>query len=693
MQYMSELNRSVLFNRELSWLLFNERVLQEAQDESVPLIQRLRFLGIYSNNLDEFYRVRVANLERLTILTGRKHKRLSGDYAPAELLDTVRERIAALHEKYEQTYNHILSEMERQGIEVVNEQQLSETQKIFVRDYFASTVSIRTVPLMLRKRNRLPFLRDDRSYLAVKMWSRKTRANVRYAIIEIPVSSACPRFVTLPSPAGKTHIIFLDDILRFCLDEIFFMFDYDEITAHAFKLTRDAELTLDDDISKSLIQKMELGINQRMHGKPIRLVYDREMPRDLLMLITSKFGLHDLVNVNAGGRYHFLRDLMKFPRVAPALEYPRQVPLLHPGVKKFSSILSVIKKKDLLMTYPYQSFTHLLDFLREAAIDPYVESIFITIYRVAERSKVISALTNAARNGKRVVALVELMARFDEERNIEFTDTLQAAGVKVIHGIEGLKVHSKLILVQRREGARLKGYTHIGTGNFNEDTATLYSDFSLFTANDQIAEDAAKVFDFLQHTHQHFECKKLIVSPYFMRNFFMERIDAEIRNAKAGRPAYIYAKFNSLTDVDMIYALYRASMAGVEVRLIVRGACCLMPGVEGLSENIRAISIVDKFLEHARIIIFGNHGDEQVYIASADWMARNLSRRVEVGVPILDKEIRRTVRKIFDIQWSDTVKARDLSNFAENKYVKPAEPGTVPVRAQEAIYAYLQKHK
>ncbi|MBQ4278473.1 MAG: polyphosphate kinase 1 [Rikenellaceae bacterium] len=680
----------MLFNRELSWLLFNERVLQEAQDESVPLIQRLRFLGIYSNNLDEFYKVRVANLERLVALTGRRPKRLSGDYAPAELLDTVREKISLLHEKYEATYHHLLKEMEREGIEVVNERELTDEQQQFVWDYFASTVSIRTVPLMLRKRNRLPFLRDDRSYLAIKMWRSKGRANVRYAIIEIPVSSACPRFVTLPSPEGKIQIIFLDDILRFCLDEIFFMFDYDEITAHAFKLTRDAELTLDDDISKSLIQKMEQGIDKRMHGRPIRLVYDREMPRDLLDLITSKFGLTDGDNVNAGGRYHFLRDLMKFPRVAPALEYPRQVPLLHPGVKKFSSILSVIKKKDLLVAYPYQSFTHLLDFLREAAIDPYVESIFITIYRVAERSKVISALTNAARNGKRVVALVELMARFDEERNIEFTDTLQEAGVKVIHGIEGLKVHSKLILVQRREGSRLKGYTHIGTGNFNEDTATLYSDFSLFTANDAIAADAAKVFDFLQHTHRHFECRELIVSPYFMRDFFVAKIAREIHNAEAGRPAYIYAKFNSLTDEDMIYELYRASMAGVEVRLIVRGACCLMPGVEGLSEHIRAISIVDKFLEHSRIIIFGNGGDEQAYIASADWMARNLNRRVEVGVPILDKELRRTLRDFFDIQWADTEKARDLSNFAENRYVG-APAGTPQVRAQEAIYEYLEK--
>ena len=684
------IDQTTLNNRELSWLSFNGRVLQEARDEGVPLLQRLRFLGIYSNNLDEFVKVRVANVERLASVASDRGRTLTGGYTPIALLEELNVRMHSMQADYEQTYDQILREMESHGIFIVNETQLDHVQQEFVWNYFASTVSPRTAPLMLRKRVKLPFLSDERAYLGVKMVTTSGRG--RYAILEIPTSSACPRFVVLPSPQGTTHIIFLDDILRFCLDEIFFMFDYESISAHTFKINRDAELTLDDDISKSLVQKMEQGITKRQHGRPVRLVYDKQMPEDLLELILSKFDIRNRESVSPGGRYHLLRDLMRFPKVAPSLEETPLPPLHHPYIKPFSSILSVVKRSDLLLAYPYYTFNHLIDFLREAAIDPKVESIYITLYRMAERSKVVGALVNAARNGKRVVVLVELMARFDEERNIDFSDVMQQAGIKVIHGLDGVKVHAKLILVERREGARLRGYTYVGTGNFNEDTATLYSDFGLLTADETTADDAERVFDFLQNTHKHFECDRLVVSPYFMRDHFVRMIDREIHAAKGGKPAYIYAKFNSLTDPDMIAALYRASDAGVDVRLIVRGACCLKPGEKGLSRHIRAISIVDRFLEHARLVIFGGGGDERTYILSADWMPRNLNRRVEVGIPVRDRRIRKLLRKIFDIQWNDRIKARDLSNFAQNQYVgrEPGYEEDPPVRSQTAIYDYLK---
>lgn len=653
-------------NRELSWLSFNERVLQQAQDPNVPLMQRLRFLGIFSNNQDEFIKVRVANLVRMAAIRTKKVYRLTRDYLPEELLELVNNKISDTQGVFIDTYEKILLEMEGQGIYMINETQLNDQQAEFCREYFSSVVSQRLVPLILRKTTDIPFLPDGNIYQAVKMTSKKSS---RYAIIQIPVSSACPRFIVLPSGPGRTDIIFSDDIIRLCIDEIFFMFKYDTITTHTFKILRDALLTLDDDVSKSLVEKMEQGIDNRLHGRAIRLVYDRDMPDDVLQIIALKFGFKAEEGLNAGGRYHLMKDLMKFPVVRTELENFNPPALNHPDIKPFSSILSVIKNKDILLNYPYHTFNHFIDFLREAAIDPRVESIYITLYRTAERSKVVNALINAAKNGKKVVALIELMARFDEEQNVETTDLLQYAGVKVLHGVDGVKVHSKLVLVQRREGANIKGYTYVGTGNFNESTAKVYCDFGLFTSNNQIAADARSIFDFLQNIHRRFECKQLMVSPYYMRDQFRELIAREIKNAQKGKCAYIYAKFNSLTDEKIIEQLYKASCAGVDIRLIIRGACSLQGGVKDLSENIRVISIVDKYLEHARLAIFGNDGDPRSLIMSADMMPRNLDRRVEVGVPLLDKSIQKTLRQVFDIQWNDNVNARDLNVFGVNNYV------------------------
>ena len=450
---------------------------------------------------------------------------------------------------------------------------------------------------------------------------------------------------------------------------------------------RDAVLTIDDDISKSLFERIAEGVESRRYGEPIRLIYDREMPADLLEMLARKLKLAAPGMLAPGDRYHLMKDLMRFPKVRPDLLTVNPAPLRHHDILPFQSILKVVRRSDIFLNYPYHSFQHVIDFLREAAIDPRVERIAITLYRTAEHSKVINALINAAKNGKQVSVLVELKARFDEEQNIEHTDLLQREGVKVIYAIEDLKVHSKIVLVERRESSGMRGYAYIGTGNFNENTATIYGDFGLLTAHKGIVEDVRNVFQFLANSHKQFKYKYLLVSPYFMRDAFDELIDREIRNAKRGRRAYIHAKCNSLTDERIIERLYRAGKAGVEIRLIVRGACCLRPAVPEMSDRIRAISIVDKYLEHARLFIFCNDGAERIYIGSADWMSRNLDRRVEVCTPILDKRIQQLLRKVFAIQWADNVKARNLADQEHNSYVQHAsnEPAC---RSQTELYDY-----
>ena len=675
-----------LANRELSWLSFNERVMQEAKDKTVPLLSRLQFLGIFSNNQDEFFKVRVASLMRLVAKAGDTV--LTGGYTPHELLSAVNERMERDREDFVSTYTSILGEMHRENICVVNEKSLTDTQKAFCREYFSTVVSQRLVPLIVRKSVKIPFLPDGNAYLGVRM-SKEGDSRVKYAVIRIPTSSSCPRFVVLPSEDGRKDVIFLDDIIRLMIDDIFFMFSYDNISVHSFKIVRDAELEMDDDVSKSLFERVAEGVESRRRGLPVRLIYDRDMPEDLLSTLAGKLRLSGPEMLSPGDRYHLMKDLMKFPKVRPDLLTVNPPALQHRDIIPFQSILKVIRSKDLLLNYPYHSFQHFIDFLREAAIDPRVESIFITLYRTAEHSKVLNTLVNAAKNGKKVSVMIELKARFDEEQNIENTDMLQKEGVKIIYSLEDLKVHSKIVLVERREASELRGYAYIGTGNFNEDTARIYGDFGLFTADKGIVEDVRNVFMFLMNTHRQYVYKHLLVSPYYMRNSFGEMIDAETRNARKGLQAYIYAKCNSLTDEKIIRKLYRASEAGVKIRLIVRGACCLKPGVAGMSENIQAISIVDKYLEHARLFIFCNGGDERVYIGSADWMRRNLDRRVEVCAPILDKKICKLLGKVFAIQWSDNVKARDLADQEGNSYVHrlPSDP---IVRSQVALYEYYK---
>ncbi len=676
-----------IYNRELSWLQFNDRVMQEARDCSVPLVQRLRFLGIFSNNQDEFIRVRLAGILRLAALKGKNQPRLTGGFTAAELLPLIDRRMEVSRELFSETWSGIVSEMEAQGIRVVDEAGLSDEQERFCRSYFYSTVSVRLVPLMLRKSVEIPFLPDGEIYLAVRMAASRSS---RYAILQIPVSESCPRFVRLPSEKGRADVIFLDDIIRLCLDDIFFMFAYDSITAHTFKIVRDAEFTLDDDVSKSMSEKMFQGLLKRQHGRPVRLVYDRMMPDDMLQTIARKLGTRNHGQLEPGSRYHQMRDLMKFPAVDPALEEPRDPPVLHPLIDPSESIIKVIRKQDVLLAYPYHTFKHVIDLLREAAVDPRVQSIRMTLYRTAHHSKVIHTLLSAAQNGKHVTALVELKARFDEEQNIAITEVLQNGGVKVVHSLEELKVHSKLLLIERKESSgECRGYLYVGTGNFNEDTTRIYGDFGLLTSDEAAVEDARRLFDFLQNTHRHPEYKKLMVSPYYMRSAFEEIIDVEIKNAKRGRPAWICGKFNSLTDERMVEKLYEASSAGVRILLLIRGACCLQAGIEGVSDNIEVRSIIDKYLEHARLLITCSGGKPRSWIMSADLMTRNLDRRVEAGIQIRDRAIHSTLVDYFDIQWRDNTKAREIVPPYNNDHVKAA-PGEEPHRCQTELYEYFK---
>ena len=683
----------MLNDRELSWLAFNERVMQEAMDPSVPLFRRLRFLGIFSNNLDEFFKVRVASVRRIAALNLPKRKvTWEVELSPQELLVEIQNKVLVLQQKSETVYAQILEEMENEGIFVLNEKQLSPQQADWIHAYFAENIRSQLVPLTLTSKSTLPLLNDDSIYLGVKMSGLSEKSpSVKYFIIEIPAISSIPRFVVLPSSApGIKEIIMIDDILRLCLDRIFFMFEYRQIEAYTFVITRDAELDLDDDLSKSLLEKMRDGLQKRLYGRPVRLVYDAGTPNDLHLLIMKKLGVKKNENIIPGGRYQRLRDLMYFPHVRPALEDEQPQPHLHPSLKLYSSILNVIRKKDILLNYPYLDFIHFLDFLREVAIDPNVKEIYITLYRVADHSKVINALANAAKNGKQVTVLIELQARFDESANIDRSELLQSSNVHVLHGVEGRKVHGKIVLVKRKEGKKLRSYAYIGSGNFNESTAKLYTDLGLFTARKEITNEVEKVFRFLEDTHIRYEYEHLLVSPRGMRQKLMCYIDREIEHAKNGEKAFILLKINSLVDDDIIERLYKAGKAGVKIRMIVRGICCLQPEVPGLSENIQCISIVDKFLEHSRMIIFCNGGKNQYFITSADLMERNLDRRVEVGVPIYDKKIQKTLRDIFEIQWKDNVKARKMSPDRLNKYVTP-ESGGKQIRSQFELYKYYKE--
>ncbi|MAX79622.1 MAG: polyphosphate kinase 1 [Crocinitomicaceae bacterium] len=692
LEYISkpDLNKSGKFmiNREISWLAFNARVLQEAEDPNVPLIERMRFLGIFSNNLDEFFKVRVATVKRMIHFKKSFKDALNVD--PRKLLQQIQEKVLEQQAEFQRIYNNLLDELEKEGIHMVNETELNADQGEFVKDYFNQKVWPTLVPLMIDDKTEFPTLRDKSIYLAIKLYRSDNPKNIQYSLLEVP-SRTLPRFLVIPSISDRKYIIFLDDVIRYCLKEVYAILNYDQFEAYTIKITRDAELDIDEDVSKSFLEKMKKSLKQRKKGEPVRFVYDETIPNDLLKFMKNKLELDSDDNLIPGGRYHNSKDFMAFPNLGRAeLEYEKFQQLQHRDLKPYESILDVIGQKDVLLHYPFQSFGYFIDLLREAAIDPKVKSIKITIYRLAKDSRVINALINAAKNGKKVTVVLELQARFDEEANIKWSNVLQDEGVKVLFGIPGLKVHSKLCVISRKEANGLKHYASIGTGNYNEKTAKIYSDLSLFTSDKRITAEANRLFKMFDGiTHRPFVYRHIVPSPTQLRNRLIRLISNEIKLAKDGKEAYITLKMNSLVDQQMIEKLYQASMAGVKIRLIIRGICSLVPNVEGLSENIEAISIVDKFLEHARVFIFGNGGNEVMYISSADWMGRNLDNRVEVTCPIYDPRIKQEINDFLNIQWRDNVKARIHDGSMKNEMREPAENEKL-VRSQFELYEYYK---
>lgn len=680
-------------NREISWLHFNARVLQESADKKVPLIDRLRFLGIFSNNLDEFFKVRYATVKRI-VDAGKTGKSVLGGEKAKDLLEEITKIVIAQQARSLEIFNSIEKELASENIFIINEKEVSETQAEFIRDYFFKKVNQELMTIILNDLAEFPLLKDTAAYLAVKMVMKKDGFSSnggpnRYALIEIP--KGIDRFVVLPKEGDKNYIIILDDLIRFCLDSVFTMFEFESISAHMIKITRDAELDIDNDLSKSFIEKISSSVEHRKISDPVRFVYDKNIDKDTLQFLKEKMNVMETDSVIPGGRYHNRRDYMGFPSLGRHdLMYDKIEPLPVKGLSMKGSLLELIAHKDYMIYTPYQSFSYVTKFLREAALDPKVRNIKITVYRLADDSQIASALINAAKNGKHVTVQIELQARFDEQANIEYANQLQAEGVRLIFGVPGLKVHSKICMIEREEEEGIKRYGFISTGNFNESTAKIYTDYTLFTAHEGILKDMSKVFDFFETNYKINKYKHLVVSPHYTQAKFTKLIDNEIANALVGKEAYVKIKMNSFTSYKMVDKLYEASRAGVKVQLIIRGICCLIPGVEGMSENIEAISIVDKFLEHPRLFIFGNQGDPKVFISSADWMTRNLDFRVEVGCPIYDEDIKQELLDTFDISWRDNLKARVFSEKQDNAYRK-REKNEPQLRSQFALYDYYQK--
>jgi polyphosphate kinase len=673
--------------REKSWLNFNARVLQEAADETVPLLERLRFLGIFSNNLDEFFRVRFAAIRRLS-LSGISGKNIFGGISAHQLLKEITEIVIQQQTESLLILKTIEAKLETENIFIIDENHISADQESFLKDFFIQKLGPELITIILNDLAEFPILKDSVGYLAVKLVMKET-SELHYALIEIP--NTINRFVVLPSEEEKQYVILIDDVIRQNLSSIFNIFDYESVSAHMIKITRDAQLEMDSDLSKSMLEKIASSVKERRIGEPVRFIYDELIEEDILQFILDKMNIISSDSIIPGGKYHNRRDYMKFPNLGRYdLLYKTMLPLPVLGLNLEGSILEKISKKDYLIHAPYQSFSYITKFLREAALDPKVVSIKITLYRLAKNSQIISSLINAAKNGKKVTVQIELQARFDEASNISYAEQMQTEGINLIFGIKGLKVHSKVCVVERVEEESIKRYGFISTGNFNEQTAKVYTDVTLMTSHQQILKDASKIFEFFEINYRLYRYKHLIVSPHYTRSRFNKYIEREITNALNGKEAYIKLKMNSLSDFELIDKLYEASNAGVKIQLEVRGICSLIPGVSGMSENIEAISIVDNYLEHSRIYIFGNEGNPEVYISSADFMTRNLDARVEVTCPIYDEKIKKELIDIFDIGWKGNVKARYHSENLDNKY--RVRKGNEPVfRAQFETYNFHQK--
>ncbi|NDK56806.1 polyphosphate kinase 1 [Pontibacter fetidus] len=670
-------------NRELSWLAFNYRVLQEARDKQVPLLERIKFMAIFSANLDEYFKVRVATLKRLIKLKRKTIEKLDED--PAETLHLVLDEVKRQQCEFGEVFRDgILADLKKENIHLLTESDLTGTQKEYITTYFKENLQPLLLPMIMDDTETHFFLKDQTVYLGVQMSGPQKEGNqpTQYAMLEVPTKKHGSRFIKLPTEKDQRYVMFIDDAIRTCLPLLFP--EYTQFEAHAVKVSRDAELDIEEDVSANLMSKIKKGLKKREIGTPARLLYDPETPKGLLDSIMAHTGITDEELVE-GSKYHNFRDFFGFPDFnLPNLKYSPQPALVHPLLEKEPSLIKAIQKQDYMVHYPYQSFDYVVKLFNEAAQDPAVTAISATLYRVADGSAIAKALTKAAKNGKLVTVVVELKARFDEESNIYWAGKLQKAGANVILGFPDLKVHSKLGLITRNENGKLVNYAYLSTGNYNEDTSKVYADHAIFTCDKRLTRDVEQVFNFFIDRQPDKTFKHLLVAPINMREGFTKLVNKEIKNAQKGLPASMILKMNALQDEAMIRKLYEASQAGVKIELLVRGICCLQPGIKGLSENITVRSIVDRYLEHARVYIFHNNGEEKYYIASADWMTRNLNRRVEVAIPLYQQDLIDQVRTIIDLQRTDDTKAR----LVDNKYVNQSDEQHV--RSQYDTYAYLR---
>lgn len=676
--------------RDISWLSFNARVLQEAADPTVPLRERIRFLGIFSNNLDEFFRVRVATLKRMIQLGHKANMHLENN--PQQIIDEIQMTVLNQQGEFNRIWEEVMRELHEQKIFIRTEKELNAEQQEFVRNHFEEEVSTDVIPLMIENIPDFPALHDKSIYLAVVMWKKESALKRKYALIEIPHRTQ-NRFIILPSSKPEeNHIILLEDVIRFNLPDIFSYFGYDQYQSHIFKVTRDAEIDIDEDISTNIIQKIEKGIKNRRKGKPVRFVYDREMDPGLLEYLVRRLNLSKRDNLIPGGRIHNFRDFMEFPEQVFKEKRHRKKSFDHPMLTT-RRVTDVILEKDVMLHFPYHSFWPLIDLIREASFDPEVTSIKITCYRLAPQSKIINALINAVRNGKEVTVMLELRARFEEEANLEWKERLEEEGAKVLVEIPNMKVHSKICVIRKKtKDNNSIMYGFISTGNLNEKTAKVYADHCLLTSNQKIMADVNRMFSYLEQPKSGMnflkDCKVIIPSPSIVKKEMLNLIDEEIRQARKKKHAAITLKMNSLSDDDMIAKLYEAAKAGVQLKLIVRGVFCMFSEHKKFEKPIRAISIVDEYLEHARVWVFHNKGKEKVYISSADWMLRNLEHRVEATCPIWNEELQQELKDILNIQLQDNVKARWLDNELGNEYVRTTKK---KIRSQVETYNYLFK--
>lgn len=679
--------------RDLSWLAFNARVLQEASDPANHIYDRIRFLGIFSNNLDEFFRVRVAALNKMVLLG--KAARMHLEANPDKILRKIQQTVIEQQEEFDKAWTNILTELAHRNINIKNEKQLTKHQKDHITHLFENKIRTQIIPLMIETIPQAPLLRDKSIYLACVLGNTKEAMMQRYALIEIP-TRVLPRFFILPSEEGTTDIILLEDVIRHNLPSLFAPFGYNRFMGYIIKVTRDAELDIENEENTDLLASLEKGLKNRKRGRATRFVYDRNIDATLLNFLIKRLGLTRKDNLIAGGRIHNFKDFISFPSNIFADHQSRQQPFVHPLLQQPCRIMDVLDKRDVMLHTPYHSFDSIIDLLREAAIDPFVQSIRITCYRLAKNSKIINALINAVRNGKEVTVVLELRARFDEEANMRWKAQLEEEGVKVVLGIHDMKVHAKLCVIKKREFNKTRQYGFISTGNLNEDTAPIYADHTLLTTNRAILADVNRIFDYIENPAKTVDalrnCKTLPISPTNMRKTMLNLLNKEIRAARKKKPASAIIKLNSLVDDVLIQKLYDAARCGVDIKLIIRGICCAYTQQKTFKNHMHAISIVDQFLEHARVFVFNNGKDPQVFISSADWMVRNLDHRVEAACPIYDKGIQHELIDILNIQLAENVKGRTLDNEQSNQYV-PHTPGEPETRSQVAIYQYLRNKK